>query len=121
MLAQRWIQSVAAPLPKSRNHLGGVVLGGKIYAVGGQTKNDQTLIAQSSVYVWQEASGTRGTWKEVVSMLRGWQHISAAKFVVDGRIIVAGGEYGHNIHVVDVTAYDPLANSWIKLTPLPQV
>lgn len=111
----------AAPLPEPRNHLGDATLGGKIYAIGGQTGNDKTSVAQSSVYVWQGKPGTRGTWTKVAPLPRGRQHISAATFVMDGRIIAAGGEYSHNEHVTDVTAYNPLSNSWTKLTPLPQV
>lgn len=113
--------TLAAPLPEPRNHLGDATLGGKIYAIGGQIGNDRTSVAQSSVYVWQGKPGTRGTWTKVAPLPRGRQHISAATFVMDGRIIAAGGEYSHNEHVTDVTAYNPLSNSWTELTPLPQV
>jgi hypothetical protein len=38
---------------------------------------------------------------------------------MDNRIIVAGGEIAHSSPMSDVTAYDPLSNSWTELTPLP--
>ncbi|WNN91948.1 malectin domain-containing carbohydrate-binding protein [Gloeocapsopsis dulcis] len=39
---------------------------------------------------------------------------------MNGKIIVAGGETAHEKFMADVTAYDPLSNSWQELTPLPQ-
>lgn len=111
---QRWTQ--AAPLPNSRNHLGDAVVDGKLYAIGGQHGQDSRSVTQTSVHMWNPATNT---WKPVAPLPRPRSHISGATFVMDGRIIVAGGEvrHGHDIH--DVTAYNPRSNSWQALTPLP--
>lgn len=110
----------AAPLPNPRSHMGDAVLGGKIYAIGGQHGTDRNLVTQNSVHVWAGAPGTQGSWKKVVGLPRARSHISSSTFVMDGRIIVIGGEVAHGSSVADVTAYNPASNSWRSLTPLPQ-
>lgn len=105
----------AAPLPNPRTHMGDAVIGGKIYAIGGQQGHDQKLVAQASVHRWDPATNT---WTKVKSLPQARSHISGATLVLDGRIIVVGGEIAHNKSVSDVTMYDPLSNSWTALTPL---
>lgn len=107
----------AAPLPNPRSHLGDAVIDGKIYAIGGQQGTDQNLVTQDSVHMWNPAYPD--TWTTVASLPRARSHISAATFVMDNRIIVAGGEVSHGISVSDVTAYEPLSDTWTVLTPLP--
>lgn len=41
-----------APLPNPRNHMGGVALEGKIYAIGGQQLGEETYGAQDEVDVY---------------------------------------------------------------------
>jgi N-acetylneuraminic acid mutarotase len=112
----------AAPLPNPRSHLADAVIGGKLYAIGGQHGVDHDLVTQKSVHVWEGTPGTPGTWTAVAGLPRARSHIGAATFVMNGRIIVAAGEISHESGgtVSDVTAYDPLANSWKALTPLPK-
>jgi len=105
----------AAPLPNPRNHLADAQLGGKLYAIGGQRGQDRELVTQTSVHRWDPATNT---WTAVASLPRGRSHISAATFVMDNRIIVVGGEISHTNSVSDVTAYNPLSNTWIALPPL---
>lgn len=111
----RW--TAAAPLPSPRNHLGDAVLGGKIYAIAGQRGQDSNSVTSTSVYMWNPAKPN--IWTSVAPMPRPRSHIGAATFVMDGRIIVAGGEISHAKSVSDVTAYDPKLNSWKAVTPLP--
>ncbi|OKH25454.1 Kelch repeat-containing protein [Chroogloeocystis siderophila] len=110
--------NAAAPFPNPRTHMGDVVLGGKIYAIGGQHDVDENLVTQSSVHVWDPANPSE--WREVASLPKARSHISSSTFVMDGKIIVAGGEFAHEKFSADVTAYDPLSNTWQELTPLPQ-
>jgi len=105
----------AAPLPNPRNHLADAQLGGKLYAIGGQRGQDRELVTQTSVHRWNPATNK---WTAVASLPRGRSHISAATFVMDNRIIVAGGEISHTNSVSDVTAYNPLSNTWTALPPL---
>lgn len=105
-----------APLPNPRNHLGSVVLNGKIYAVAGQHEHDGQLTTQNDVHSYDP---TTNTWTEVASLPRALSHISDSTFVMGGRIIVVGGEYDHLKAVDNVFSYDPVADSWTPLTPLP--
>ncbi len=114
-----------ASLPNPRNHLGDATLGGKIYAIGGQRGQDANAVYQTAVHTYNPQSNS---WTAVESLPRARSHIGAATFVMNGRIIVAGGEIAHGSGgtVSDVTAYkpsadpsNPSADSWKSLTPLP--
>jgi uncharacterized protein YndB with AHSA1/START domain len=113
-LAAGWTE--AAPLPNPRNHLGGAVLNGKIYAVGGAHGHDDNSVPQSDVHVYDPDTNT---WQTAAPLPRGVSHISSAAFVMEGRIIVMGGEHTHRNYSADVTAYDPVTDMWTPLTPLP--
>jgi N-acetylneuraminic acid mutarotase len=108
----------AAPLPNPRTHMGDAVIGGKIYAIGGQHGHDHNLVTQDSVHAWNPGANT---WTAVRSLPKALSHISSSTFVMDGRVIVAGGEtyHGSKGTVADVMAYDPVFNSWTALTSLP--
>jgi hypothetical protein len=58
-------------------------------------------------------------WTALASLPRARSHIAASTFVMNGRIIVVGGETAHGVGIPDVTAYDPVANTWSELSPLP--
>lgn len=110
-----WTQ--AAPLPNPRNHIGDAVIGGKIYAIGGQHGNEGTSVTQNSVHVWDPAQPN--TWTAVANMPQSLSHIAKATFEMGNRIIVAGGQEVHSSSISDVIAYNPLSNSWTPLTSLP--
>jgi N-acetylneuraminic acid mutarotase len=107
----------SAPLPTVRNHLGAVVLNGKIYAVGGQQHQDAAEVPQSAVQMWDPANP--GVWTTVASLPQARSHIAAATFVMNGRIIVLGGETTYLHSVTTCSAYDPTTNTWTDLSPLP--
>ncbi len=82
-----WLER--APLPNPANHLAGVVVGGSIYAVGGQHGHNETLETQSAVQVYDpDFDG----WYEVAPLPQSLGHISNSTFALDGRIVVVGGE-----------------------------
>jgi uncharacterized repeat protein (TIGR01451 family) len=110
-----WIE--AAPLPNPRNHLGSAVLNGKVYAVGGQHGHDSALTTQSAVHAYDPGTDT---WNEVAALPSGRGHIAGGTFVLEGRILVAGGETAHGSSIAEVVSYDPSTNQWSQLTPLPQ-
>jgi len=117
--ATTWTE--AAPLPNPRNHLGSAVLGGKIYAIGGQHNHDHKLTTQDDVHVYDPRSDT---WTERASLPAAVSHISNSTFVMagvmDGRILVVGGEHAHLKPVSSVYAYDPQTGAWTSLTDLPR-
>jgi|GEM_PF-2693543 len=106
----------AASMPNPRNHLGGAGINGKIYAVGGQQFEESSVIVQTDVHVYDPVTNQ---WTQVASLPNPRSQMNAATFVMDNRIIVAGGEDYYDHALADVTAYDPTTNSWTALTPLP--
>jgi N-acetylneuraminic acid mutarotase len=107
----------AAPLPTPRHHMGSAVLGGFLYAIGGQTGHDDGLRTQAAVHRYDPASNA---WTAVRSLPVARGHISNSTFVLNGRIVVAGGETSHTAGSRSVTAYDPANDTWTLLTDLPE-
>jgi N-acetylneuraminic acid mutarotase len=106
----------AAPLLEARNHLGSAVLNGVIYAIGGQTGHDAHLTTLNTVEAYDPATDH---WERRAPMPRALSHTTNSTFVLNGRIVVAGGETAHDQPTQAVTAYDPRSNAWTALTPLP--
>jgi N-acetylneuraminic acid mutarotase len=105
-----------APLPNPRSHMGAAVLGGRIYAIAGQHGHDARLTTQADVHVYDPATNA---WTRRADLPHAVGHISAATFVMEGRIVVIGGEVANGVPVADAYAYDPATNRWSTLTPLP--
>lgn len=112
--AASWTEG--APLPNPRNHLGAAVLGGKIYAVGGQHEHDGRLVTQPDVHAYDPQTNR---WQQLADLPLAISHHSNSTFVMNGRVVVVGGEVGHLEGVADVFSYDPQADLWSELTPLP--
>jgi len=111
-----------APLPNPRQHAGSTVYGGKIYSIGGQIGENDTLITQKETDVFDPVTNTwtRLADLPVPSGAIGRGHISLAVVVLGERIIVLGGETVHKTGQTNmVSAYSPATNSWQNLTPLP--
>ena len=96
--------------------MGGVVLGGKIYIVGGQTGYDHSANHVGLVHAYDL---TTNTWTQVASLPGARSHITNSTFVLNGQIIVAGGENANRTSSSAVTAYDPATNTCRTLTSLP--
>jgi N-acetylneuraminic acid mutarotase len=107
----------AATLPNGRSHLAAVVLNGKIYVVGGQRGYDGAAVGQTDVHVWDPANP--GVWTKVASLLRRLSHHNSSTVVRNGRILVLGGATSPTTPTSAVSSYDPVANKWTDLAPLP--
>ncbi len=105
-----------AAMPNPRNHLSGAGLDGKIYALGGQHGQEASQVAQSEGDCYDPATDT---WTVVAPIPDIRSHNTAATFVMDGRIVMLGGEVGYNIQRATVFAYDPAANEWSLIGTLP--
>jgi N-acetylneuraminic acid mutarotase len=110
-----WTAAVA--FPSGRSHMGYASLGGKIYAMGGQTSVDASLVTQNTAYVWDPAFPNQ--WIPIANLPRALSHISGATIVSGNRILVLGGEVKDTVSISDVNAYDPVSNTWWPLTSLP--
>jgi len=109
------------PMPTPRNHPAIGVVGGKIYLIGGRIgANNIGGIVASNTDVVEEYNPATDSWRVMNRMPtprsgHGWT-------TYNGRIYVAGGEHrDYHIEGVlrDVEAFDPVANDWEKLPPLP--
>ncbi|HEV7805958.1 MAG TPA: kelch repeat-containing protein [Solirubrobacteraceae bacterium] len=109
-----WI--ARAPLPNPRSHMGAAVLGGRIYAIAGQHGHDARLTTQADVHAYDPATNA---WTRRADLPHAVGHISAATFVMEGRIVVIGGEVADKVPVADAYAYDPGTNAWTALSALP--
>lgn len=108
-------QTLAA-MPNPRNHMGGVALNGKIYAIGGQHLDDEYTGNQSEVDVYDPASNT---WTQAAPMPRRLGHITANVFTRNGRIVVTAGITTNKTEIPNVIEYNPATNTWSELRPLP--
>ena len=107
----------AAPLmPRSVNHMGAVVYGGRIYAIAGQTGHDAGLTTRRTVQVFDPATNV---WSSGSDMPAARSHIASATFVMGDRILVMGGESANEVQAAQCYAYTPATDTWVTLTPLP--
>jgi N-acetylneuraminic acid mutarotase len=110
--AAGWV--ARAPLPNPRNHLASAVLDGRIYVAGGQHGQDAASSTQSELDVYDPVADRWTTRAPLPSAL---SHITAT--VLDGQLLVLGGETSYNHSTATAYAYDPQANTWTALSPLP--
>ena len=107
---------VRSPIPEAVSHFGYVALGGKIYTIAGQHGNDAALETVKTVQIYDPATNA---WSNAADLPVAISHIASATIVLDGRIIVAGGETSHEHPTNRVTAYNPATNTWTSMTNLP--
>ena len=112
-----WVPAAPMLPGRARNHLGSVVLAGKIYAVGGQHGHDEGLTTTSNLDVYDPATDA---WTQLADMPLAKSHVSGATFVFQGRILTLAGETANGVFTDEVAAYDPVTNSWKELTPFPE-
>lgn len=113
--SQGWTR--AAPMPDPKNHFSTVVLGGKIYALGGEYGHDVLHQTQKSVHVYDPATDK---WKRLADLPIALSHAEGSTFAYDGHIIFAGGQLWPDQSSSDkVFSYDPSTNKWSELYHLP--
>ncbi len=108
--------TTAAPLPNPRNHLSGVAVGGKIYAIGGQNNHD---IDPVDTKLLHEYDPVTDTWTKKADLPSLRSHFEPGTFVVDGKIVLVGGKQGTNTCTDDITQYDPKTDTWADLFDMP--
>jgi N-acetylneuraminic acid mutarotase len=110
-----WVSK--APLPLARNHVGGVALGGKIYAVGGQQGQNDASVFRDEVDVYDPAADAWTPAAPLPAPPR--SHITNSTIVWGGQILTFGGEKaGHQV-LTDVSCYAPAQNLWATPFRLP--
>lgn len=114
-LGAGWTSRAAMPNP--RNHMAGAAVTGYVYAVGGQHGQSKTQVAQRDIHRYDPVADS---WEKVAEFPTVRSHINAATFVLNGKIIILGGETGHDTNIRNVTAFDPLTNTTYEMSPLPE-
>lgn len=116
-LHPQWIR--ATPLPIPRGHLSAAVVDGKIYAMGGCDGHDPYPSDLAAVHRYDPATDT---WTQVASLPFPRSHFESGTMVRNGRIVIVGGRgrLTGMESVEDVTEYDPVADRWTALPPLPE-
>lgn len=106
----------APPLPNPRNHLGYAETGGRIYAIGGQHDLDEHTGNEDAVHAYDVVNGV---WEEVASLPRVISHQHNATFVLNGKVVTAGGSSNGTHSQQDILEYDPATDSWRTFGQLP--
>jgi len=105
-------------LPDPRNHGGSAVVGGKLYAVAGRHRWDESAGHTTSLHVFDPA---RGSWQPLAAMPIARSEISAATFTTaGGRIVSVGGSTAGVKPSADVLEYDAVRDRWRALPSLPE-
>lgn len=107
----------AAPLPDARDHFSAVVLGGKLYVFGGEAGHDTQHRQKTDSCVYDPATDS---WSPLAAMPIGKSHAESSTFVLNGRVVIAGGQIDNFQATDNVVEYDPAANTWSLLPPLPK-
>lgn len=107
----------AAPLPIPRDHFSTAVLGGKLYIFGGEIGHDAHHRQQTDASVYDPATDS---WTTLAAMPIGKSHAESGTFVLNGRVIIAGGQNDNFQATANIVEYDPAANAWAQLPPLPR-
>jgi N-acetylneuraminic acid mutarotase len=104
----KWKNNLA-PLPKKRNHISSTVLGGKIYAIGGQFGHDcGGGLDQRLSHVYNPSTDT---WTELPLLPTPRSHSEGSVFAMDGKIFLVAGQKANNESSGKVTVFEPEGNN----------
>jgi N-acetylneuraminic acid mutarotase len=106
-----------APMPIPRNHISYIVLGGKIYALGGQFKHDCGALDQKYCHVYDPETDQ---WTRLTDLPIVRSHAEASSFSLDGKILLVAGQGVQDIPQNTVYEFNPVTNnglgSWTNKT-----
>ena len=109
-----WSRLASQPL--SRDHQTAVVLGGQIYAMGGEFGHD---ILQDQQKILQQYDPATDTWTRLADAPTAKSHTETATFVYRGKIVSAGGQAAGQLSTPQVVQYDPATDAWAVIGTLP--
>lgn len=107
-----WSTTTSLPLPSADQAV--VALNGKIYILGGYSSDGGESLFSDACYVFDPATGQYNA----IAPL-GTIRINPAATVLNGKIIVMGGDGGEGA-MSSVEEYDPTSNSWTPLADMPK-
>ncbi len=112
--------TAGAPMPNARDHMGAAVINGVVYAVGGTHLYQQTTGNDAEVDAYDPATNV---WTRVASLPIAWGSLETSTQVIDGKIVVVGGQTNggyDGLYLNAVAAYDPTTNAWATVATLPE-
>lgn len=127
MTGDHWVLDLDAPglgwqplasMPEPRCHHSGAVLGGEVWAVGGQLGHDSN--PQDTRWVHAYDPGT-DSWRQGPLLPEARSHFEPGTFVENGNLYIAAGKdltTGRDI-LADMLELDPVLGVWSYLPPLP--
>jgi N-acetylneuraminic acid mutarotase len=112
---------VRAAMPTPRNHMVGGAIGGKIYVASGRVGGAFISGGSSNVGVIEAYDPATDTWSQALARMANARSAGAGA-VYNGKLYITGGEYqepGMMATFRSLEAYDPAANTWQTLQPMP--
>ena len=106
----------AALLPSERDHPSAAAFGGRLYVFGGEVGHDGFHRQQTTTWAYDPATDA---WRRLANMPVARSHAESSTFVLNNRIIVAGGQIDNFLATSKVLEYDPAADKWDILPDLP--
>lgn len=110
-----------AAMPTARNHMVGGAIGGKIYVASGRVGGAFISGGSSNVGVIEAYDPATDTWSQALARMTNARSAGAGA-VYNGRLYITGGELqepGMMATFRSLEAYDPAANAWQTLQPMP--
>ena len=112
---RRWTE--LAPMPTARGALGGAVIDGRLYAVGGSPPSYED--GRVKPFRTLEILDLRtGRWRTAPPMRFARHHVGVT--ALDGSLYVLGGRGTTSYSLPYAERFDPKTLRWAKLKPLPQ-
>jgi N-acetylneuraminic acid mutarotase len=111
--SDKWDFRVPAPFPNRLDHVGAVVLNGKVYTAGGFVGGGVHKDGQDAAYEYDPASNT---WRTLANLKLG--RGSVALVALDGKLHAIGGRGADGKTVGTHEVYDPATNKWTDAAPV---
>jgi hypothetical protein len=108
--------SSLTPLPETKNHFNAVVVGGRIYAVGGQRGHDCGIVYLRSAHRYDPVTNA---WSALPDMPEERSHHEPSTFAWNGFVVVGGGANATQPSMASLIAYDTVRERWVRWPDLP--
>ncbi|MGC4031032.1 MAG: kelch repeat-containing protein [Tepidisphaeraceae bacterium] len=106
----------ANKMPTPRDHLSSVTIGKYVYVFGGEIGHDKTHDQQNLLHRYDPETDT---WVKLASAPQEKSHAESSAFVLNGKIIWAGGQTNPQAATSSVYQFDPATGKWTTLASLP--
>lgn len=118
-----WVAKASLPNGLSGDHISAAVVNGVIYAVGGEhghaaTEDDDAPYIQHAFLLAYDPR--TDAWTRKADLPVASSHAESGTLVIDGKIVVLGGQIDDIKVTANTRLYDPATDTWSLPTPLPE-